>query len=173
MKLHRLLICFVAAGSFVTFQQPVAFGAEDEEESASRWDQLKALYNEKMGSSEEPADAGDEQLSSKIEAIKAYYRDSKESTTEMSKEAYEWLQEDIARIGAWDYQVFSAEDIDADETRETLTRMGQERWELVSAVPSGDKVVFVLKRPMKSFVKVLPAQEVLKLMGDVSPELTE
>ena len=29
------------------------------------------------------------------------------------------------------------------------------------------------KRPMKSYVKVLPAPEVLKLMGDISPELDD
>lgn len=146
--------------------------AENGEESTSRWEQLKALYDEKIGSSEQ-LDADDGDLSGKIEAIKAYYRESKESTTEMSKEAYQWLQDDIAKIGAWEYHVFTVENIEDDGARETLAQMGLERWELVSAVANDDHIVFVLKRPMKSYVKVLPAQDVLKLMGGMSPEIKE
>lgn len=91
----------------------------------------------------------------------------------MSKEAYEWLQDDIAKIGAWEYHVFSVGNIEDDEAQQTLARMGAERWELVSAVANDGSTIFVLKRPMKSYVKVLPAQDVLKLMGDMSPEVGE
>ena len=44
------------------------------------------------------AETEDGELSEKIEAIKAYYRESKDSTVEMSSEAYQWLQDDIAKI---------------------------------------------------------------------------
>ena len=81
--------------------------------------------------------------------------------------SYEWLQDDIEKIGAWDYDIFSAEDIDKKNVQETLAALGQERWELVSAVSDGDAIVFILKRAKKSYVKVLPAQDVIKLMSEM------
>lgn len=168
----RLFITGTMTAALILVGADYTEAAEDGEESTSRWEQLKALYHEKLGSADQ-SDTTDSNLSDKIEAIKAYYRESKESTTEMSKEAYQWLQDDIAKIGAWEYQVYTAGDIEGQETHDTLTQMGQARWELVSAVANDDRVVFVLKRPMKSYVKVLPAEDVLKMMGDVSPKIEE
>lgn len=168
----RLIAASAVSAIIIFAGANTAGAAEDGEESTSRWEQLKNLYDEKIGSSEQ-SDADDGDLSGKIEAIKAYYRESRESTAEMSKEAYQWLQDDIAKIGAWEYHVFTADNIEDDGTRETLTQMGLDRWELVSAVASEGHIVFVLKRAMKSYVKILPAQDVLKLMGDASPEVKE
>ena len=173
MGANRFCMSALAAALLAAAASGPVLGADETEEPKSSWEQLKSLYQEKMGSSETEVEVGDEGMSGKIEAIKAYYRDSKESTTEMSKEAYEWLQDDIAKIGAWEYHVFSVDDIEDDEAQQTLATMGAERWELVSAVANDGRVVFVLKRPMKSYVKVLPAQDVLKLMGDISPEVSE
>lgn len=144
--------------------------AQDEEESTltSRYEELKALALEKIGWSDEAdeTETAEGDLDSKLDVIKEYYEESKETTTEVSKEAYEWLREDINRIGGWDYEVLSANGQDEDEIRTTLARMGAERWNLVSAVPNGDRIVFILKRPQKSYVNVLPAKDVLKLMSN-------
>jgi hypothetical protein len=152
----------------VSISATVASAEAEDDTPTSRYEELKALYLEKIGWSDESAeqDSGEGSLDSKIEAIKEYYEDSKETTAEMSKEAYEWLKDDISRIGGWDYHVLSVSDQSDEEIQNTLATMGAERWNLVSAVAHDGRIVFILKRPQKSYVNVLPAKDVLKLMSD-------
>lgn len=161
---------FIAAAiTGLVLSIPVSVAAqEDEGTLSSRYEELKALALEKIGWTEEgtETDPGEGNLDSKLEAIKTYYEESKETTTEMSKEAYEWLRQDISRIGGWDYEVLSVSDQSDAEIQETLAVMGQERWNLVSAVANDGRIVFILKRPQKSYVNVLPAKDVLKLMSE-------
>jgi hypothetical protein len=168
LRKSHLLIAVAILALLVTLLARVASSQEEGENSSSRYEELKALYLEKVGWSDDSAelDSGEDDLDSKLEAIKEYYEESKETTAEISKEAYDWLKQDISKIGGWDYHIFSVTDMGDEEIQNTLATMGQERWNLVSAVANDGRIVFILKRQQKSYVNVLPAKDVLKLMSD-------
>jgi hypothetical protein len=155
-------------GLLITLSAPLALAQPEEDTLTSRYEELKALALEQIGWSDEgeEQDSGEDSLDSKLEVIKEYYEDSKETTAEMSKEAYEWLKQDISRIGGWDYEVLSLSNQSDEDLKNTLATLGAENWNLVSAVADGGRIVFILKRPQKSYVNVLPAKDVLKLMSN-------
>jgi hypothetical protein len=77
-----------------------------------------------------------------------------------------WVREDLARTGAWEYQVLERRPKEAARLQAELNALGRERWDCVSVSPVGEGMVLVLKRPAKSYLGQLNLRDVLRVLPD-------
>ena len=98
------------------------------------------------------------------EKVKELYEATKETTGEMSKEVIDWTKEDISNIGAWEYKIVTFGDIASEEIEKELNALGAERWDCfwVQETEAGPR--FYLKKPKRSYLKLVPAGNILKLV---------
>jgi hypothetical protein len=63
------------------------------------------------------------------EQIKKKFEEAKSDDKELSKQAKEWIEEDIKKIGDWEYKVLNIKHDDIDKLEQKLNELGNERWE--------------------------------------------
>lgn len=113
---------------------------------------------------EEPTADRKEATDTEFSFEEAYQRYFK-TPGELSKESYDWVRKDIENIGAWEYRIetFTL----SDSVTADLNDLGQQRWELIWIQPQGEKFIGVFKRTKRSYLKSLPAKDLMKLLkGD-------
>ena len=80
--------------------------------------------------------------------------------------AKDWVVDDISKIGTWQYKVVLVS-ASVSVMEDTLNRFGTERWEAFSVkeVPtSRGSFLISFKRPHRSYLRQLPAKDLLKLI---------
>lgn len=94
------------------------------------------------------------------------YSSAVESGETTAGNAKDWVVDDISKIGTWQYKVVLV-GASARAMEEKLNKLGAERWEAFSVkeVPtSRGSFLISLKRPHRSYLRQLPAKDLLKLV---------
>jgi hypothetical protein len=113
------------------------FAAEEVSEESSYWDQIKEKFQNQ-------ADQGKEK----------------------TQQAKEWIEEDLKRIGDWEYHIEVLSFDDLPQLAEKLNTLGQQRWQCFWVEPHKDQTVFLFKRPAISYLRRIPRGDVLRLLNN-------
>jgi hypothetical protein len=98
------------------------------------------------------------------EEIRGLYERAKETGERVPGDVADWLKEDLASIGDWEYRLLSLSS-SSDETVEAkLNELGAERWECFAVLHAGGRTRLFLKRPARSFLTHIPIADLWKLV---------
>ncbi len=96
---------------------------------------------------------------------KELYEKAKESGEKVPEDIKDWIKEDIKKIGTWEYKIVF---LDTESNLEgELNKLGKERWECFWIEKRENKLKLFMKRPVKSYLKAIPAKHLLKLIPQV------
>ena len=96
--------------------------------------------------------------------IQELYETAREAGDDVPSDAYAWAKSDIGRIGDWEYQVVRL-DAESDEAiLDHLDALGSERWEVFWLERQGAEFRVFLKRPARSYLRLLPVSELSRLV---------
>jgi hypothetical protein len=98
------------------------------------------------------------------EQVLALYEKAKETGEQVPQDAYEWVKEDLGRLGDWEYLVTEIAIGDAAATQGKLNELGADRWECVWIHTVAGKTTFIFKRPTRSYLKHVPLSQLMKLV---------
>jgi hypothetical protein len=100
--------------------------------------------------------------------IQELYQTAREAGDDVPSDAYTWAKSDIARIGDWEYQIVRLDAESDTAILERLDALGSERWEVFWLERQGAELRVFLKRPARSYLRLLPISELSRLvpMGD-------
>ncbi|MCA9218631.1 MAG: hypothetical protein KDB27_36430, partial [Planctomycetales bacterium] len=79
--------------------------------------------------------------------------------------AKDWVMEDIERMGSWEYSSLSIGPAEQPErVTQRLNDYGSKRWECILVDSSSEQKTFYFKRPRRSYLKHIPAKELMRLV---------
>lgn len=124
-------------------------------ENASEW--LGEVYDKTTTASKNAADV----TASHVEKM---YQDAKQRGETTATSAKDWVLDDISRMGAWEYKTLSVASNDPSEIESKLNELGAQRWDCFHADQRGATTTFYFKKPTRSYLRQIPARELLKLI---------
>jgi hypothetical protein len=98
------------------------------------------------------------------EEIRRLYEEAKDAGEQVPEDVVEWVKLDFQKIGDWEYRVVTVPRKNDETLEETLTELGADRWECFWVEPTGNKLRLLLKRPSRSYLKMIPLSQLLKLV---------
>jgi hypothetical protein len=104
------------------------------------------------------------------ETIKSKFEELKSDNLEKSEKARNWIEEDLKRIGDWEYKVVKMSSSSFEEIEEKLNRLGDDRWECFWVEKKGKETVFYFKKPRISYLQKLPKGDLLKIINSTKQE---
>lgn len=96
--------------------------------------------------------------------IQRLYEKARHSGEAVPGDAYEWVKQDLERVGDWEYRVLAFDSAADAEVEQQLNEMGRERWECFAVVADGSSLRMLFKRPVESYVGTIPHSDLLRLM---------
>ncbi len=96
--------------------------------------------------------------------IQELYEAAREAGEDVPSNAYEWARSDIEKIGDWEYQIVR---LDAESDAAIVAQLGalgSERWEVFWLERQGAELRAFLKRPARSYLRLLPISELSRLV---------
>ena len=98
--------------------------------------------------------------------LKDDYERMKKSGKQWSQNATEWIKKDIKKAGTWEYKIVTTKLDDLQMLEMELNRLGQKRWEFFWVEREEDKIIMFFKKTRTSYIRSIPAKEMLKLVPD-------
>ena len=98
------------------------------------------------------------------EKVQELYETARSAGEDVPSDAYEWARSDIERIGDWEYQIVR---LDGEADAPILGRfneLGSERWEVFWLERQGAEFRVFLKRPARSYLRLLPLSDLGRLV---------
>lgn len=96
--------------------------------------------------------------------IEEAYNKVKETGASVPNDVIEWAQEDIKKIGDWEYKVVSLVNDTPENIELKLNEYGANRWEVFWVENIGDQRMIYMKRTTLTYLKHIPLKEVLKVI---------
>ena len=97
--------------------------------------------------------------------LRELYDSAKEKSEAVPPDIFEWARDDVQRIGDWEYLVVSLPEDDDDGALATaLNELGKERWEVFWIDGQAGGFRAFLKRPTRSYLRVIPLAELRRLV---------
>lgn len=98
------------------------------------------------------------------ERIQELYETAREAGDDVPSDAYEWAKSDIEKIGDWEYRIVRLDAESDAAILERLDALGSERWEAFWLEREGAELRVFLKRPARSYLRLLPISELSRLV---------
>ena len=92
------------------------------------------------------------------------YEQAKESGETTAANTRDWLIEDVKKMGSWEYKTIVVKSAESNTALARLNELGAKRWECFWVDKQGDQTTFYLKKAGRSFLRQLPARELLHLL---------
>ena len=100
---------------------------------------------------------------SSVNYINRVYERAVKAGDTSAKSAQKWVNDDIRKIGTWEYKVLKVDENPA-ANEAALNNLGQNRWECFAVMPRRNgTLTYHFKRPHRSYLQQLPAKELLRL----------
>ena len=96
--------------------------------------------------------------------IRSLYEKAKEAGEQVPGDVADWLKEDLARIGDWEYRLISVSSFSDETVEAELNELGAERWECFAVLHTGGRTRLFLKRPARGYLKHIPITDLWKLV---------
>jgi len=101
--------------------------------------------------------------------MRELYDRAREAGDEVPADVVEWAQQDVARIGDWEYRVLRVQDTGDAALEERLGELGRERWQVFWLERRGDAYRVFLKRPARSYLQRVPLSDLRRLVPSGGP----
>ncbi|MFC1838857.1 hypothetical protein ACFL1N_04695 [Thermodesulfobacteriota bacterium] len=101
------------------------------------------------------------------EIIKNKIEELKSDNLEKSEKAKNWIEEDLKKIGDWEYKVLKISTAETEEIEKKLNQLGNDRWECFWLEKRKDEIVFYFKRNKISYLQKIPSGELLKIFDSL------
>jgi hypothetical protein len=98
------------------------------------------------------------------EQVLVYYEKAKAAGEQVPQDVYEWAKLDLSKIGDWEYRVESIGLSSSTVVQNRLNELGASRWECIWIDYTGEKPLFVFKRPARSYLQNLSLSQLMKLV---------
>lgn len=106
----------------------------------------------------------DDRVAALKQRVQELYRQARESGQQVPKDALEWTQQDLRRIGDWEYKIVDLP-LEGPQSRQArLNELGAERWEAFWMEPAGEGIRVYLKRRSRSWLEKVPLSELRRLV---------
>lgn len=102
--------------------------------------------------------------------IKKKFEESKSDDKELSEKAKKWIEEDIKKIGDWEYKAVLVTYDNTEELENKLNQLGDERWECFWIEKKDKDLVIMFKRPKISYLQKIPRGELFKMLNSAQGE---
>lgn len=115
------------------------------------------------GSSDDAADTPEKESGAWQEVLRLYEK-TRQTGEAVPADAYEWMKQDLERVGDWEYRVLVVDSAAEAEIEERLNELGRDRWECFAALREAGSLHLLFKRPVESCVGMIPHNDLLKLL---------
>ncbi len=105
----------------------------------------------------------DDRMAALKQRVQELYQQARESGQQVPKDALEWAQQDLNRMGDWEYKIVDLPREDTESRQARLNELGSERWEAFWMEPAGNGIRVYLKRRSKSWLEKIPLSELRRL----------
>ncbi len=105
----------------------------------------------------------DDRMAALKQRVQKLYQQARESGQQVPKDALEWAQQDLNRMGDWEYKIVDLPREDPESRQTRLNELGSERWEAFWMEPAGNGIRVYLKRRSKSWLEKIPLSELRRL----------
>jgi hypothetical protein len=105
----------------------------------------------------------DDRMAALKQRVQELYRQARESGQQVPKDALDWAQQDLRRMGDWEYKIVDLPREDPESRQDRLNELGSERWEAFWMEPAGNGMRVYLKRRSKSWLEKMPLSELRRL----------
>ena len=105
----------------------------------------------------------DDRMAALKQRVQELYRQARESGQQVPKDALDWAQQDLRRMGDWEYKIVDLPREDPESRQDRLNELGSERWEAFWMEPAGNGIRVYLKRRSKSWLEKMPLSELRRL----------
>ena len=105
----------------------------------------------------------DDRMAALKQRVQKLYQQARESGQQVPKDAMEWAQQDLSRMGDWEYKIVDLPREDTESRQARLNELGSERWEAFWMEPAGNGIRVYLKRRSKSWLEKIPLSELRRL----------
>ena len=105
----------------------------------------------------------DDRMAALKQRVQKLYQQARESGQQVPKDALEWAQQDLNRMGDWEYKIVDLPREDPESRQARLNELGSERWEAFWMEPAGNGIRVYLKRRSKSWLEKIPLSELRRL----------
>jgi hypothetical protein len=104
------------------------------------------------------------------DGIRQQWEKTREGSEKTTGQLTQWVQEDLKKIGAWEYriEVFPFAELKALETQ--LNLLGEQRWECFWVEKRDAEYVMMFKKSKRSWIKSIPTQDILHFIPDGEKE---
>ena len=96
--------------------------------------------------------------------VRKLYELAKETGEKVPSNIYEWMKQDLAKLGTWEYLVVELDASNVSTMEERLNDLGEERWECVWIETSEGGSRLVMKRPSRSYLSRIPVSQLMTLL---------
>lgn len=107
--------------------------------------------------------AGGDAATASSKWIQETYEAAKKRGETTAASARDWLMEDYGNMGAWEYKTIEFSGSDAAQIEAELNALGKLRWECFFVNQTGPKTTFYLKKRKRSYLRNIPARDLLRL----------
>ena len=112
---------------------------------------------------------GGKEVTSQVgQTLTDLFQQAKEQGTTSANSLVDFVKEDYAKMGAWEYASLTVEDRKPDEVMESLNRMGREKWECFWVDKSAGQTTFYFKRSPRSLISKVPFKDLLKFLPELA-----
>ena len=98
------------------------------------------------------------------ETVRELYQRARDSGETVSENMWEWAKDDVTKVGAWEYRIVELDATDLVFMEAELNRLGSARWECIWIETLGTKKRFFMKKARRSYLKHIPAGDLLKMI---------
>ena len=105
----------------------------------------------------------DDRMAALKQRVQELYQQARESGQQVPKDALEWAQQDLNRMGDWEYKIVDLPREDTESRQARLNELGSERWEVFWMEPAENGIRVYLKRRSKSWLEKIPLSELRRL----------
>ena len=109
----------------------------------------------------EPASPEQEGIWAEIQRL---YERAKAAGETVPEDAVDWVQQDLARYGDWEYRVVELPSSERALAETELNDLGKERWDCFWVEARGSRTRFYFKRPSRSYLRNLPLSDLMKVV---------
>ena len=102
-----------------------------------------------------------------LEEIRRLYEEAVNAAPE---DPVGWARDDLEKLGDWEYRIVVVTNGDAAATEAQLNELGKERWEVFWVTESASALTFYLKRPARSYLRMLPLSSLRGLIDEASSD---
>ena len=99
-----------------------------------------------------------------MEWLQSWYDKIMESGGKVTQDAWNWVNEDWKKRGAWEYKVLVWNEKEEISLEDKLNELGQQRWECFWVGDDKGTLRMFFKRPKYSFLRSMPANDLLRFI---------